>query len=59
MKIFEPNTPSVHFRYSDWGTRKGAAIGASRGAGAGALGEILAKGGSIKILAESVLTFKL
>jgi len=38
---------------------KGAAIGASSGAGAGPLGEILTKGGSIKIFAESVLTFKL
>ncbi len=41
------------------GQGKGAAIGASSGAGAGALGEILTKGGSIKIPAESVLTFKL
>jgi hypothetical protein len=41
------------------GQGKGAAIGAGSGAGAGVLGEILTKGGSIKIPVESVLTFKL
>jgi hypothetical protein len=40
------------------GHGKGAAIGAAAGAGAGALGEILTKG-SIKIPAETVMTFKL
>lgn len=41
------------------GGGKGAAIGAGAGAGAGALTQILTKGGSIKVPAESVLTFKL
>lgn len=41
------------------GGGKGAAIGAGGGAGAGALTQILTKGGSIKVPAESVLTFKL
>jgi hypothetical protein len=41
------------------GGGKGAAIGAGAGAGAGALGQILTKGGSIKVPAESVLTFTL
>jgi len=41
------------------GGGKGAAIGAGSGAGAGALTQILTKGGSIKVPAESVLTFKL
>jgi hypothetical protein len=40
------------------GGGKGAAIGAGSGAGAGALGQILTKG-SIKIPAETILTFKL
>jgi hypothetical protein len=40
------------------GGGKGAAIGAGSGAGAGAVGEILTKG-SIKIPAETILTFKL
>jgi hypothetical protein len=40
------------------GGGKGAAIGAGSGAGAGALTQILTKG-SIKIPAETVLTFKL
>ena len=41
------------------GGGKGAAIGAGAGAGAGALTQVLTKGGSIKVPAESVLTFKL
>lgn len=41
------------------GGGKGAAIGAGSGAGAGALTQILTKGGSIKVPAETVLTFKL
>ncbi|HZT30779.1 MAG TPA: hypothetical protein VFA33_12895 [Bryobacteraceae bacterium] len=41
------------------GHGKGAAIGAASGAGAGALTQILTKGGSIKVPAESILTFKL
>jgi hypothetical protein len=41
------------------GGGKGAAIGAGAGAGAGALTEIFTKGGSIKLPAESVLTFRL
>jgi hypothetical protein len=41
------------------GGGKGAAIGAGAGAGGGALGEVLTKGGSIKVPADSVLTFKL
>jgi hypothetical protein len=41
------------------GGGKGAAIGAGAGAGAGALTQILTKGGSIKVPAESVLTFTL
>jgi hypothetical protein len=41
------------------GHGKGAAIGAGSGAGAGALTEILTKGGSIKVPAETVMTFKL
>jgi hypothetical protein len=41
------------------GGGKGAAIGAGSGAGAGALTQILTKGGSIKVPAESVLTFEL
>ena len=41
------------------GQGKGAAIGAASGAGAGALTEILTKGGSVKIPAETLMTFKL
>jgi hypothetical protein len=41
------------------GGGKGAAIGAGAGAGAGALTQILTKGKSIRVPAESVLTFKL
>ena len=41
------------------GGGKGAAIGAGAGAGAGALTQVLTKGGSIKVPAESVLTFQL
>lgn len=41
------------------GGGKGAAIGAGAGAGAGALTQILTRGGSIKVPAESVLTFRL
>jgi hypothetical protein len=41
------------------GGGKGAAIGAGAGAGAGVLTEVITKGGSIKVPAETVLTFKL
>ena len=41
------------------GGGKGAGIGAGAGAGAGLLGEVLTKGGSIKVPAETVMTFKL
>src|SRR5262249_36785575 len=41
------------------GGGKGAAIGAGAGAGAGALTQIFTKGNSIKIPAETVMTFKL
>jgi hypothetical protein len=41
------------------GGGKGAAIGAGAGAGAGAITQIMTKGGSIKVPAESVLTFSL
>lgn len=41
------------------GGGKGAAIGAGSGAGAGALTQVLTKGGSIKVPAETILTFKL
>ena len=41
------------------GGGKGAAIGAGAGAGAGVLAQVLTKGGSIKVPAESVLTFSL
>ena len=41
------------------GHGKGAAIGAGAGAGAGALTEILTKGSSIKIPAETEMTFQL
>ena len=41
------------------GGGKGAAIGAGAGAGGGALTQVLTKGGSIKVPAETVLTFQL
>lgn len=41
------------------GGGKGAAIGAGAGAGGGALTQVLTKGGSIKVAAETVLTFQL
>jgi len=41
------------------GGGKGAAIGAGAGGGAGMLTEILTKGGSIRVPAETVMTFKL
>lgn len=41
------------------GGGKGAAIGAGAGAGAGALGQIITKGGSIKVPAETILSFRL
>ena len=41
------------------GQGKGAAIGAAAGAGGGALTEILTKGSSIKIPAETLMTFRL
>jgi outer membrane lipoprotein SlyB len=41
------------------GGGKGAALGAASGAGAGALTQILTKGKSIRIPAESILTFQL
>src|SRR5205807_9737932 len=41
------------------GGGKAAGIGAGAGAGAGALTEILTKGGSIKVPAETVMTFRL
>ena len=41
------------------GGGKGAAIGAASGAGAGAATQILTKGGSIRVPAETILTFKL
>jgi len=41
------------------GGGKGAAIGAASGAGAGALTQIVTKGSSIKVPAETILTFKL
>ena len=41
------------------GGGKGAGIGAGAGGGAGLLTEILTKGGSIKVPAETVMTFKL
>jgi outer membrane lipoprotein SlyB len=41
------------------GGGKGAAIGAGAGAGAGALTQVLTKGGSIRVPAETVLTFQL
>jgi len=41
------------------GCGKGAAIGAGAGAGGGALTQVLTKGGSIRVPAETVLTFQL
>ncbi len=41
------------------GQGRGAAIGAGAGAGAGALTQILTKGSTIRVPAETVLTFKL
>jgi len=41
------------------GGGKGDAIGAGAGAGAGAVTQIVTKGGSIKVPAETILTFKL
>ena len=41
------------------GGGKGAAIGAGAGAGGGAVTQVLTKGGSIKVPAETVLTFQL
>jgi len=41
------------------GGGKGAAIGAASGAGAGALTQVLTKGSSIRVPAETILTFKL
>jgi hypothetical protein len=41
------------------GGGKGAAIGAGAGAGGGALTEVLTKGSSIKVPAETILTFQL
>lgn len=41
------------------GGGKGAAIGAASGAGAGVLTQVLTKGGSIRVPAETVLTFQL
>lgn len=41
------------------GGGKGAAIGAGSGAGAGALTQVLTKGDSVKVPAESILTFRL
>jgi hypothetical protein len=41
------------------GGGKGAAIGAGAGAGGGALTQVLTKGGSIRVPAETVLTFRL
>lgn len=41
------------------GGGKGAAIGAGAGAGGGALTQVLTKGGSIRVPAETVLTFQL
>ncbi len=41
------------------GGGKGAAIGAGSGAGAGVITQVITKGGSIKIPAETILTFQL
>jgi hypothetical protein len=41
------------------GGGKGAAIGAATGAGAGAVGQTATRGGSVRLPAESLLTFRL
>jgi hypothetical protein len=41
------------------GGGKGAGIGAGAGAGAGAITQVVTKGGSIKVPAETILTFRL
>jgi hypothetical protein len=41
------------------GGGKGAAIGAASGAGGGAITQVATKGGSVKVPAETILTFKL
>ena len=41
------------------GRGKGAAIGAASGAGAGAAGQLITRGGSIRVPVESLLTFRL
>jgi hypothetical protein len=41
------------------GGGKGAAIGAATGAGAGAVGQTVTRGGSVRLPAESLLTFRL
>jgi hypothetical protein len=41
------------------GGGKGAAIGAASGAGGGAITQVVTKGGSVKVPAETILTFKL
>ncbi|MBC7925043.1 MAG: hypothetical protein H7039_05235 [Bryobacteraceae bacterium] len=41
------------------GGGKGAAIGAATGAGAGAIGQTVTKGGSVRLPAESLVTFRL
>jgi hypothetical protein len=41
------------------GGGKGAAIGAASGAGAGAVGQTVTRGGSVRLPAESVITFRL
>ena len=41
------------------GGGKGAAIGAATGAGAGAVGQTVTRGGSVKVPAESLVTFRL
>jgi len=41
------------------GHGKGAAIGGASGAGAGAVAQVLTKGGSIKVPAETSMTFRL
>lgn len=41
------------------GGGKGAAIGAATGAGAGAIGQTVTRGGSVRLPAESLVTFRL
>lgn len=41
------------------GGGKGAAIGAATGAGAGAVGQTVTRGGSVRVPAETLLTFRL